>query len=69
MEEGDRSFKVKPFFEKLNRNFMKFGVFYRHLAVDEMIVKYFGHHGLKQFLRGKPVSSGYKLCAMYQSLS
>ena len=62
--EGDRSFKVKPFFEQLNKNFAQFGEFDRHISIDEMIVKYFGHHGLKQFIKGKHIRFGYKFWAM-----
>lgn len=29
-----------------------------------MIVKYFGRHGLKQFIRGKPIRFGYKFWAL-----
>ncbi|XP_076059719.1 uncharacterized protein LOC143036355 [Oratosquilla oratoria] len=36
----------------------------KHLAVDEMIVKYYGHHALKQFIRGKPIRFGYKFWAL-----
>ena len=62
--KDDRSFKVKPFFDLLNENFQQFGFFNKHLSVDEMIIKYFGHHGLKQFIRGKPIRFGYKLWAL-----
>ena len=43
---------------------MKFGIFEEHLAVDEMIVKYYGHNTLKQFIRGKPIRFGYKFWAL-----
>ena len=46
------------------KSFVKFGIFEEHLAVDEMIVKYHGHHALKQFIRGKPIRFGYKFCAL-----
>src|SRR6218665_2520257 len=28
--------------------------------LNEMIIRYYGHHGLKQFIRGKPIRFGYK---------
>lgn len=62
--KADRSFKVKPLFCLLNENFQQFGFFNKHLSVDEMIIKYFGHHGLKQFIRGKPIRFGYKLWSL-----
>lgn len=32
-----------------------------------MIVQYFGHHGLKQSIRRKPIRFGYKLWALCNS--
>ena len=43
---------------------MKFGVFEQHLAVDEIIVKYYGHNILKQFTRGKSIRFSYKFWAL-----
>ncbi|CAG4973430.1 unnamed protein product [Parnassius apollo] len=34
------------------------------ITVDEVIVKYFGHHEIKQFIKGKLVRFGYKLWAL-----
>nr|CAH7750912.1 unnamed protein product [Callosobruchus chinensis] len=39
----------------LNKNFQQWGIFYSDLSIDEAMVKYFGHHSAKQFIRGKPV--------------
>ncbi|KAF0724401.1 piggyBac transposable element-derived protein 3-like [Aphis craccivora] len=33
----------------------------QHLAYDESVVKYFGRHSCKQFIRGKPIRFGYKV--------
>ncbi|XP_068246486.1 piggyBac transposable element-derived protein 3-like [Palaemon carinicauda] len=44
----------------LQESFPKFGVFEENLSVDEMIVHYYGHNTLKQFMRGKPIQFGYK---------
>lgn len=52
--------KNRPFIDKANESFRQFGIFESNLAVDEMIVKYFGHHGIKQFIKRKPVRFGYK---------
>lgn len=56
----DRFFKVRPFFDMLNEAF-KICDLTEHLSVDETVVPYFGHHGLKQFIRGKPIRFGFKL--------
>ncbi|XP_044735345.1 piggyBac transposable element-derived protein 3-like [Chrysoperla carnea] len=64
IDNTDKAFKIRPFIAKANESFQKFGIFESNLAVDEMIVKYFGHHGIKQFIKGKPVRFGYKLWAL-----
>ena len=62
--DTDRGFKVRPLIKMLNENFVKFGIYQENLAVDEMMVRYYGHHGLKQYMRGKPIRFGYKLWAL-----
>lgn len=62
--KNDRGFKVRKLIAAAQKSFLKFGIFEEHLAVDEMIVKYFGHHALKQFIRGKPIRFGYKFWAL-----
>lgn len=44
----------------INKKFQQHGVFHRNLSVTESMVKYFGHHPCKQFIRGKPIQFGYK---------
>lgn len=39
--------KVRPFLVKLNQNFQKFEVVHENLLIDEMIVRYYGHHSIK----------------------
>ena len=62
----DPYFKVRPFFEKLNLAF-KSVVLQNSLCVDESMVPYYGRHGTKQFIRGKPVRYGYKLWCLASS--
>ena len=61
---ADRGFKIRPLIDMLNKSFQKFGIYQENLAVDEMMVRYYGHHGLKHYMRGKPVRFGYKLWAL-----
>lgn len=56
----DRMYKVHPLMNLLNERFQQHGIFHRNLSVDESMVKYFGHHPCKQFMRGKPIRFGYK---------
>ena len=60
----DRGFKIRPLITMLQESFRKFGVFEENLSVDEMIVRYYGHNTLKQFMRGKPIRFGYKFWAL-----
>lgn len=62
--KNDKSFKISPLFQMINTNFRKWGIFHAHLSIDEMIVRYYGHHSLKQFIKGKPIRFGYKLWAL-----
>nr|CAI5822387.1 unnamed protein product [Callosobruchus analis] len=49
-------YKIRPLMNKLNKKFQQFGIFHKDLSIDEAMIKYFGHHSSKQFIRGKPVS-------------
>jgi hypothetical protein len=60
----DRAFKIRPLLDALNENFRKWGIFQKHLSIDEMMVRYYGRHGLKHFIRGKTIRFGYKLWAL-----
>lgn len=62
--KGDKLFKVRPLFTLVTESFKKFGVFRKNLSIDEMMVKYYGKHGMKQFMRGKPIRFGYKFWAL-----
>jgi hypothetical protein len=56
----DKMFKVRKLADILMRKFCQWNVFHELISVDESMVKYFGHHSAKQFIRGKPVRFGYK---------
>lgn len=57
----DKLYKVRQYTDKLNKNFMKFGVFSHNLSVDEQMIPYFGRHSCKMFMQGKPVRFGFKV--------
>ncbi|XP_069670940.1 piggyBac transposable element-derived protein 3-like isoform X1 [Periplaneta americana] len=63
-QNHNKGFKVRPLMSMLNAAFQQFGIFSEHLAIGEMIVKYYGHNSLKQLIRGKPIRFGYKLWAL-----
>ena len=62
----DRFYKVRPLFEHLN-NAIKDEKCCECYSVDEIMVPYYGRHGDKQYIRGKPVRFGFKLWAISTS--
>ncbi|VEN56769.1 unnamed protein product [Callosobruchus maculatus] len=63
LDPDDRFAKIRPLFEKLNERFMDFAPISQNHSVDEAMVPYYGHHGAKQFIKGKPIRYGYKMWA------
>ena len=62
IDQNDRIFKIRPIFDHFNKVFATLGKPYPDIwAIDEAMEPYFGRHGLKQFIRGKPVRFGFKL--------
>jgi len=57
---GDKFAKVRPLMSMLNERFLNVAQLEEHLCVDESMVPYYGRHGAKQFLKGKPIRFGYK---------
>nr|CAI5841887.1 unnamed protein product [Callosobruchus analis] len=60
LDKRDKMYKIRPLMNKLNKKLQQFGIFHKDLSIDEAMIKYFGHHSSKQFIRGKPVRFGYK---------
>ncbi|XP_031343006.1 piggyBac transposable element-derived protein 2-like [Photinus pyralis] len=60
IDRSDKMYKVRPLMNLLNNKFQQFGIFHECLSIDEAMVRYFGHHSAKQFIKGKPVRFGYK---------
>lgn len=56
----DKMFKIRPLADMVMKKFLQWGVIHEHISIDESMVKYFGHHPAKQFIRGKPVRFGFK---------
>lgn len=44
----------------LCQKYQQWGFMHEKLSIDEAMIKYFGHHSSKQFIRGKPVRFGFK---------
>lgn len=56
----DRMYKLRPLINALINKFSQWGIFHKDLSIDESMVKYYGGHPVKQFIKGKPVRFGYK---------
>jgi DNA excision repair protein ERCC-6 len=61
VDPSDKMFKLRPLIELIKQNFSSNFVPTKNLSFDESMIKYFGKHGCKQFIRGKPIRFGYKV--------
>lgn len=62
----DRFYKVREAYVLLNKNLKSVNLG-TNLSIDETMVPYFGRHGSKQFIRGKPIRFGFKLWGICDS--
>jgi hypothetical protein len=60
-DSNDRFWKVRPLFKQINKTAKAYVKQPRNVSIDEGMVKYFGPHPLKQYMRGKPCRFGYKV--------
>lgn len=58
----DKIWKIRPWLDHLQRSFEKI-IPEEHQAVDEIVIAFKGHSGLKQYLRLKPKKWGFKMWA------
>ena len=58
---GDRYAKVHPIFSMLNEKWLNHFSNENYLSINESMVPYYGRHGLKQHIHGKPIRFGYKV--------
>ncbi|CAH1997315.1 unnamed protein product [Acanthoscelides obtectus] len=61
IDKNDKLFKLRPFINKIKDRCRKYFVPEEDLSFDESMVKYYGKHSCKQFLRGKPIRFDYKI--------
>ncbi|KAJ8939688.1 hypothetical protein NQ318_011735 [Aromia moschata] len=57
----DKMWKLRPLMDLLKSKFIKNWIPEQDLDYDESMIKYFGKHSCKQFIRGKPIRFGYKM--------
>ncbi|KAI4455177.1 transposase is4 [Holotrichia oblita] len=63
-DPNDRMWKLRPYMEKLKLKFLQHYVPEKEMNYDESMIKYYGKHSCKQFIRGKPIRFGYKMWCM-----
>ena len=62
IDYNDRVYKIRPIIDHLNACFGQFfQPFGQKYSLDEAMEPYYGHHSMKQFIRGKPIRYGFKL--------
>ncbi|KAK9754284.1 Transposase IS4 [Popillia japonica] len=64
LNQQDKFAKLRPLFEHLNKKFLELAPHEQDHSVDEAMVPYYGRHGCKQYIHGKPIRYGYKLGAV-----
>lgn len=60
LTSNDKFAKVRPLFDHLNATFLKYAPCQEMHSVDEAMVPYYGRHGCKQYIHGKPIRYGFK---------
>ena len=48
----------------MNQQFLNSFQFDEQLCVDESMIPYFGKHSTKQYIKGKAIKFGYKVCCL-----
>lgn len=59
--QSDKAWKLRSLMDMIKQKFMENWIPEEHLDFDESMIKYFGRHSCKQFIRGKPIRFGYKM--------
>lgn len=60
-DANDKGWKIRPLMDKLKAAFLEHFVPEQDINYDESMVKYYGKHSCKQFIRGKPIRFGFKM--------
>jgi DNA excision repair protein ERCC-6 len=64
LDQNDRLSKIRPFLDHLRDAFIEHAPWEKNVSMDEAMVPYYGRHGLKQYIKGKPIRFGYKVWCM-----
>ena len=61
LDDTDKFAKVRPLIKLLNKKFQQYAPNEEFYSFDKSMCEYYGRHGCKQFLRGKPIRFGFKV--------
>lgn len=61
LTNDDRFGKIRPVMCMLNERWLQYFPSDAYLSIDESMVPYYGKHGAKQHIHGKPIRFGYKV--------
>ena len=62
-DNTDKLYKLRPFIDRLNDNFMTLYNVNEHVSIDESMILFKGRSSLKQYNPMKPIKRGYKIWA------
>lgn len=61
LNSSDKYAKIRPLITMTNTRFLMHAPHEEFHSIDESMVPYYGKHGCKQFIRGKPIRFGFKV--------
>lgn len=61
VDATDKLWKLRPVLKIVKSNCLEHFVPVQNLSYDESMIQYFGRHGCKQHIRGKPIRFGFKV--------
>lgn len=67
MDPRNKMWKIQPLVDKVKKKCSENFVPEQNLSYDESMVKYYGRHSCKQFIKNKPIRFGYKIWCLCTS--
>ena len=64
IDQSDKAWKLRPLMDAIKEKCLSNFQPVKHLSYDESMIRYYGRHGCKQFIRGKPICFGYKVWSL-----
>lgn len=61
LKPNEKFAKVRPILDHMNKQFKAHFVQEQTVSIDECMIPYYGKHGAKQYIHGKPIKFGYKV--------